>query len=73
MRDKENGYGAPIVVYDNKYYKYSDASFSINQSSLNGNRINNLKEAVSILKEYGSFNGLEQIKEIVSILDEEIL
>lgn len=73
MRDKENGYGAPIVVYDNKYYKYSDASFSINHSSLNGNRINNLKEAVNILKEYGSFNGLEQIKEIVSILDEEIL
>ena len=73
MRNKENGYGAPIVVYENKYYKYSDASFTINHSSLNANKINNLKEAVNILREYGSFNGLEQIKEIVSILDEEIL
>ncbi len=73
MRDPDNGYGAPIVVYDNKYYRYSDPSFSINRSELNRNRLHNLKEAVNILREYGSFNGFEQIKEIVSVLDEEIL
>ena len=24
MRSKDKGYGAPIVVYDHKYYKYKD-------------------------------------------------
>lgn len=73
MRDPENGYGAPIVVYDNKYYSYSDPTFSINKTGINTNRLSSLQEAVNILKEYGSFNGFEQIKEIVSVLDEEIL
>lgn len=73
MRDPKNGYGAPIVVYDSKYYKYKDPAFSINMSELSNNRLASLKEAVNILKEYGSFNGFEQIKEIVSVLDEEIL
>ena len=73
MRDSVNGYGAPIVVYENKYYRYSDPTFSINRSAINSNRLSGLQEAVNILKEYGSFNGFEQIKEIVSVLDEEIL
>lgn len=29
MRSSELGYNAPIVVYDNKYYTYSDPDYSI--------------------------------------------
>ena len=32
MRSDKMGYNAPIIVYDNKYYKYEDPNYSISDS-----------------------------------------
>ena len=32
MRSEKLGYNAPIVVYENKYYKYEDPEYSITQT-----------------------------------------
>ena len=34
MRDKNKGYGAPIVVYDHKYYKYKDPNYTIQKAKV---------------------------------------
>ena len=34
MRSEKLGYNAPIVVYENKYYKYEDPEYSITQTPL---------------------------------------
>ena len=34
MRSEKLGYNAPIVVYDNKYYKYEDEEYSITNTPL---------------------------------------
>ncbi|GHS93666.1 hypothetical protein FACS1894207_0470 [Bacteroidia bacterium] len=34
MRSEKLGYNAPIVVYDNKFYKYDDPDYSITNTPL---------------------------------------
>ena len=34
MRDKKYGYGAPIIVYERKYYKYGDPFYTIRKAPL---------------------------------------
>ena len=42
MRSEKLGYNAPIVVYENKYYKYEDPEYSITQTPLNEQDLKNL-------------------------------
>ncbi len=72
MRDKTEGYGAPIVVYDGKYYKYNPDDFTIIKSKLRGTHKKDLKEIAAILKNYSQFNELESLKSVINILNEEL-
>ena len=72
MRDKKNGYGAPIEVYQQKYYRYKDRTYNIEKAGIKKNRLDNLMEAVDVLKQYCSFKEFEQFKEIVNVLNSEI-
>ena len=69
MRDKKEGYGAPIEVYDQKFYRYRDRSYSIDNAGIKKERTASLKESIQVLKQYSSFKGFEQIKDIVAVLD----
>ena len=40
MRSDKLGYNAPIVVYDRKYYRYEDPTFSITNIPLTENDMN---------------------------------
>ena len=73
MRDKKQGYGAPIEVYDQKYYRYKDRSYCIDKAGVKKGKLQNLQEAVEILKQYSTFKGFEQIKDIVNVLNSEII
>lgn len=73
MRNKQYGYGAPIEVYEQKYYRYKDKSYSIDKSGVKKESMENLHEAVEILKQYATFNGFEQIRNIVNVLNGEII
>lgn len=72
MRDKKRGYGAPIVVYNQKYYKYKDPDYTIESVKIKKDNLNDLSEIVDTLKHYSKFNELNNLKSITNILEEEI-
>ena len=51
MRSDKLGYNAPIVVYENKYYKYEDPDFSIMDMPLSQNDYLVMQEAVDMLRQ----------------------
>ena len=54
MRSDKLGYEAPIEVYDNKYYRYSDEDYSISNSALSVDMCELLSDAVDKLNQYES-------------------
>ncbi len=72
MRDKQKGYGAPIVVYDHKYYKYKDADYSIDKAKVSNGTLMSIYELTDALKHYTSFKELENLKNIADVLEEEV-
>lgn len=72
MRDKHKGYGAPIIVYEHKYYKYKDPNFSIEKSALGIETLAQVAELVGSLNQYSSFRELSKLRNISQILQEEI-
>lgn len=72
MRDKHKGYGAPIVVYQQKYYKYKDPNFTIDKAKLGKETLSQVSDLVSSLNQYSSFCDLHSLKNISQILNEEI-
>ena len=72
MRDKNKGYGAPIVVYDHKYYKYKDPNFTIEKAKVCKENLLAIAEMIDTLKLYTSFNELSNLKNITEVLEEEI-
>lgn len=72
MRDKHKGYGAPIVVYEQKYYKYKDPNYSLEKAKLGKENIKAMAELVENLKHYTSFSELAGLRNITDILEEEI-
>ena len=72
MRDKNKGYGAPIVVYDHKYYKYKDPNFTIEKAKVGRENLIAIAEMIDTLKHYTSFNELSNLRNITEVLEEEI-
>ena len=64
MRSDKLGYYAPIEVYDNKYYRYSDPEYSITNSPISDEDYNLIVNAVQIIEKYkkdGEIDGLAEI------------
>jgi len=72
MRSSELGYNAPIVVYDNKYYKYADPDYSITDTPLSESDIQQMAEAVDILKQLSGFSSFSGMEDIVGRLEDHI-
>ena len=72
MRDKQKGYGAPIVVYDHKYYKYKDSDYSIDKAKVSKGTLQSIYELADALKHYTSFKELGNLKNIAEVLEEEV-
>ncbi len=72
MRDKNKGYGAPIIVYEHKYYKYKDPNYSIEKSKLGKGTLSQVSELIANLNQYSSFKELSKLRNISQILEEEI-
>jgi len=70
MRSDKLGYNAPIVVYDNKYYKYADPDYSITDMPLTDDDTVLIKKAVKMLKDSnlaGAANDITDILEKVEM------
>lgn len=50
MRSDKLGYNAPIEVYDNKFYRYSDSDYSISDSPIDDDMYELVTEVVDKLK-----------------------
>lgn len=72
MRSEKLGYSAPIVVYENKYYKYEDPAYSITQTPLNEQDLKTMSEAVEVLRQFKGFSYFEDMGEIVSRLEDHV-
>ena len=72
MRYNVKGYNAPIEVYDQKFYKYKDPSFTIEKAKLKRENINTLQSTIEVLKQYSHFKDLKELSNVINILSEEI-
>lgn len=72
MRSEKLGYNAPIVVYDNKYYKYEDEDYSITNTPLSKQDLKTMSEAVEVLRQFKGFSYFSGMGDIVSRLEDHV-
>ena len=72
MRSEKLGYNAPIVVYDNKYYKYEDEDYSITNTPLSEQDLKTMSEAVEVLHQFKGFSYFSGMGDIVSRLEDHV-
>ena len=65
MRSDKLGYYAPIEVYDNKYYRYSDPDYSIVNNPLTVDDYDLLVKALEIIEEYRMDGDIEKLDEVL--------
>ncbi|XLS29121.1 helix-turn-helix transcriptional regulator [Flavobacteriaceae bacterium M23B6Z8] len=72
MRSDKLGYNAPIVVYDKKYYKYEEDTYSITDIPLTENDMNVLSETVEMLKQFKDFSLFSELGGIIQRLEDKV-
>lgn len=72
MRSEKLGYNAPIIVYDNKYYKYEDEDYSITNTPLSEQDLKTMSEAVEVLRQFKGFSYFSDMGDIVSRLEDHV-
>ena len=72
MRSEKLGYNAPIVVYDNKYYKYEDEEYSITNTPLSEQDLKVMSEAVEVLRQVKGFSYFSNMGDIISRLEDHV-
>ena len=73
MRSDKLGYNAPIEVYDNKYYRYADAGYSINSNPLNTADYELVEKAVSLIDEVPDGGTLTELRSVLLSLRRKLL
>ena len=72
MRSEKLGYNAPIVVYDNKYYKYENEDYSITNTPLSEQDLKVMSEAVEVLRQFKGFSYFSNMGDIISRLEDHV-
>lgn len=72
MRSGKLGYKAPIVVVDKRYYEYADPAFSINKSPVDARDLQQLWEAIKLLRQFPDFPHLQQLEDMAARLEDSI-
>lgn len=72
MRSEKLGYNAPIVVYENKYYKYEDEEYSITNTPLSEQDLKTMSEAVEVLRQFKGFSYFSGMGDIVNRLEDHV-
>lgn len=66
MRSDKLGYYAPIEVYDNKYYRYSDPEYSISSTPVTTDDYDLLVYAVKVIDEYTKNGNLNNVMDVLT-------
>lgn len=72
MRSEKFGYEAPIEVYEKRYYRYSDADYSIHNISVNESDLKAMNNAVQILKQFKDFSMFKEMNGVIQKLEDSI-
>ena len=72
MRSDKLGYNAPIVVYENKYYKYEDPEYSITNMPLSSQDLDKLTEVMDILNQFKGFSHFQELTGMVQKLEDKV-
>lgn len=66
------GYYAPIIVREKKFYTYKDRSYSISNLQLSDADMQQLTEAVDLLKQMSGFAAFSEIEDVVNRLEDHV-
>lgn len=72
MRSDKLGYNAPIEVYDNKYYRYSDPDYSITNSPLTEDDMKLMGDTVEMLRQFGGFSAFSGMEAVLGRLEDHV-
>lgn len=72
MRSDKLGYNAPIEVYDNKYYRYTNTEYTITQMPLSQHDLEKLTEVMDILKQFKEFSYFQELSGMVQKLEDKL-
>ena len=72
MRSEKLGYNAPIVVYDNKYYKYENEDYSITNTPLSEQDLKVMSEAGEVLRQIKWISNFSNMVDIISRLEDHV-
>jgi predicted DNA-binding transcriptional regulator YafY len=72
MRSEKFGYEAPIVVYEKKYYRYSDPNYSIHQIQVNESDLKAMNDAIQILKQFKDFSMFKEMNGVIQKLEDSV-
>lgn len=72
MRSDKLGYNAPIIVKERKYYIYDNPEYSITQLPLSQHDMDELAQAMDILRQYRDFSQFRGTDDILTRLNDRI-
>lgn len=72
MRSDKLGYNAPIIVYEKKYYKYEDESYSITNIPITETDMNIIMESVEMLKQFKDFSLFSDLNGVMQKLEDKV-
>lgn len=72
MRSSENGYNAPIDVYERKYYRYTDENFSITKLPITTHDKKLILECLDVIAQYEGFSFSSQLQKGLLALEKGI-
>lgn len=72
LRSDKLGYNAPIEVYERKYYRYSDPTYSITDVPLTESDMDVLSESVTVLRQFRDFSLFSELNGVLQKLEDKI-
>ncbi len=72
MRSDKLGYNAPIIVVDKKYYTYEDSKYSITNLPISQADMQQMSEAVELLKQFKGFEHFNNLNDVVQKLEDHV-
>jgi predicted DNA-binding transcriptional regulator YafY len=72
MRSEKLGYSAPIVVLEKKYYTYEDPNYSIDRMPVNEKDLQQMQEALSVLRQLKGFSQFQELDIVLKKLEENV-
>ena len=72
MRSDKLGYYAPIEVYDNKYYRYSDPEYSISNTPISTDDYDLVVKAIEMINEYKENGDVDKLDEVLMAVKDKL-